>query len=143
MGQALVPPDLEAFLCSYLRAVLACEVANREPAQWDGATPLVVVRDDGGTKTGPTTLDRSIGVTVHAGTRQDTQPAMVLARRAYAALTSSTVAWEKGSPVAAVIDDGCTGPYRVDDAHDASACYLTVEYSVVGSVVDSKEVRSD
>jgi hypothetical protein len=138
MSQLLTPPDLEAFLCGYLRAVLGCEVANRQPSGWDGTTNLVVVRDDGGAKTGPTTFDHSVGVTVYAGTRQDTKPAMDVARRAYAALTSPTVAWEKGSPIAAVADDGCNGPYRVEDDHDASACYLTVEYSVVGEVTDTE-----
>lgn len=139
-SQTVSPPDIEQFLTRYLRAVLGVEVDNKEPDGWDGTTTLVVVRDDGGAKTGEVTFDRSVGVTVHAGTRQDTQPAMRLAQRAYAALTSPTIAWEKGSPVAAVIDDGCNGPYRVDDDHDASACYLTVEYSAVGDIQGTETV---
>lgn len=136
-SQTVAPPDLELFLTGYLRAVLGIECDNKQPDGWDGSTPLAVVRDDGGQKTGLVTFDRSVGVTVYAGTRQDTQPAMELARRAYAALTSPTIAWEKGSPIAAVVDEGCNGPYRIDDDHDASACYLTAEYSVVGEVKDS------
>lgn len=139
MGQMLVPPDLEAFLCGSLRAALDCEVANRQPAEWDGTTPLVVLRDDGGAKTGPTTLDRSVGVTVYAGTRQDTKPAMDIARKAFAVLTNSSIVMEARSPIAAVIDDGCLGPYRIEDAHDSSACYLTAEYSVVGDVVANSQ----
>lgn len=143
MGQMLLPPDLEAFLCGHLRSALGCEVANRQPAEWDGTTTLVVVRDDGGAKTGPTTLDRSVGVTVYAGTRQDTKPAMDIARRAFASLTDPSIAMGVGSPIAAVIDDGCLGPYRVEDAHDSSACYLTAEYSVVGDVVaDNHDQRA-
>lgn len=140
--QTVAPPDLELFLTGYLRAVLGVECGNKEPEGWDGTTPLVVVRDDGGAKTGPVTFDRSVGVTVHAGTRQDTAPAMRLAQRAYAALTSPSIAFEKGSPVAAVVDDGCNGPYRVDDDHDASACYLTAEYSVVGDIQECETVLS-
>lgn len=140
MAQAAVPPDLELFLTGYLRAVLGVECGNKQPSGWDGSTPLVVVRDDGGAKTGAVTFDRSVGVTVYAGTRQDTAPALALARRAYAALTSPTIAWEKGSPVAAVVEEGCNGPYRVDDDHDASACYLTAEYSVVGEIQDFETV---
>lgn len=137
MSQLLVPPDIEAFLTSYLRAVLGVEVDNKQPDEWTGSSPLVVVRDDGGSKTGLTTFDRSVGVTAYAGSRQDTKPAMELAQRAYAALTCPTIAAEKGSPIAAVVDEGCNGPYRVGDDHDASACYLTVEYSVVGEIEET------
>lgn len=134
MAQTISPPDLEAFLTGYLRAVLGIECDNKQPGEWDGSTRLCVVRDDGGAKTGLITFDRSVGVTVYAGTRQDAKPAMDIARRAYSALTCQTITAEKGSPIAAVIDDGCTGPYRIDDDHDASACYMTIEYSVVGEV---------
>lgn len=140
MVQTISPPDLEAFLTGYLRAVLGIECDNKQPGGWDGSTDLCVVRDDGGAKTGLTTYDRSIGVTVYAGTRQDTKPAMDIARRAYAALTCPTIAAEKGSPIAAVIDGGCSGPYRIDDDHDASACYMAIEYSVVGEV---QELETD
>lgn len=134
MALVVTPPDLESFLCGYLRAVLGIECGNKQPAGWDGTTPLCVVRDDGGAKTGAVTFDRSVGVTVYAGTRQATFKASALARRAFAALTSTTIAFEDGSPIAAVISSGCNGPYRVDDDHDSSACYMTAEYSAVGSV---------
>lgn len=136
MASTVIPPDLEGFLCSYLRAVLGIEVGNAQPADWDGRTPLVVVRDDAGAKTGPTTFDRSVGVTVYAGTRQDTAGSMGIARRAFAALTSPSIAFERDSPIAAVMDGGCNGPYRVTDAQDSSAAYMTAEYSVVGTVSD-------
>ena len=136
--QTVVPPDLEMFLCGYLRVVLGTkiEVDNREPSDFDGGTPYCVVRDDGGQKTGLTTFDRSVGISIYAGNRQSTLQAGELARRAFAALTSPTIAYEKGSPIAAVVDDGCNGPYRVTDQHDSSKCYMTVEYSVVGAIED-------
>lgn len=112
------------------------EVGNREVSGYDGSTPYCVVRDDGGQKTGLTTFDRSVGISIYAGNRQSTLQAGELARRAFAALTSPTIAYEKGSPIAAVIDDGCNGPYRVTDQHDSSKCYMTVEYSVVGAIED-------
>lgn len=136
MGMTVMPPDIERFLTGYLRSVLGIECDNKEPSGWDGRTELCVVRDDGGQKTGLTTFDRSVGVTLYAGTRQDTERSMQLARRAFAALTSPSIPAEKGSPIAAVVDEGCNGPYRVDDEHDTSACYLTVEYSVCGEVLD-------
>ena len=42
--QMVVPPDLELFLCGYLRAVLGSksiniEVGNRETSSYDGSTP--------------------------------------------------------------------------------------------------------
>lgn len=140
MVQTVVPPDIELFLTGYLRAVLGVACDNKQPSGWDGRGELVVVRDDGGAKTGLVTFDRSVGVTVYAGTRQDTERAMTLAQRAFAALTCPTIVAEKGSPIAAVTDDGCNGPYRVNDDHDVSACYLTVEYSVVGDVIEMESV---
>lgn len=136
MSQSVLPPDLEAFLTGYLRAVLGVEVDNKVPSGWGGTTTLVTVRDDSGPTTGPTTFDRSVGVTVYAGTRQDVGAASRVARRAFAALTSPTIAWEKGSPIATVIEGGCNGPYQATDDHDAAVSYMTVEYSAVGEIVD-------
>lgn len=140
MVGVVVPPDLEAFLVGYLRAVLGVEVDNKVPGGWDGTARLVTVRDDGGPKTGLTTFDRSVGVTVYAGSRQDPSDASAIARRAFAALTSPTIAWEKGSPIAAVEDDGCLGPYQTTDDHDSAAYYMTVEYSVVGETASMDQV---
>lgn len=136
MSRSVLPPDLEAFLTGYLRAVLGVETDVKVPSGWDGTTTLVTVRDDGGPMTGPTTFDRSVGVTVYAGSRQDVSESRALARRAFAALTSPTIAWEKGSPIAAVIEGGCNGPYQATDDHDAAVSYMTVEYSAVGEIED-------
>ena len=136
MSQSVLPPDIEKFLTGYLRTFLGVETDVKVPAGWDGATALVTVRDDGGPMTGPTTFDRSVGVTVYAGSRQDVSESRALARRAFAALTSPTIAWEKGSPVAAVIHDGCNGPYQTTDDHDVAVSYMTVEYSAVGEIED-------
>lgn len=136
MSRSVLPPDLEAFLTGYLRAVLAVETDNKVPDGWDGSTTLVTVRDDGGPMTGPTTFDRSVGVTVYAGSRRDVSASKAIARRAFAALTSPTIVWEKGSPIAAVVEDGCNGPYQTTDDHDVAVSYMTVEYSAVGDIED-------
>lgn len=140
MTQMVAPPDLELFLCGYLRSSLGVEVGNKHPDDWaQTSDPLVVVRDDGGAKTGPVTFDRSVGVTVYAGARQDSKASGDLARRAFAALTCPGIARAAGSPIAAVIDDGCNGPYATTDDHDASAHYLTAEYSVVGEIIETDQ----
>lgn len=140
MTQAVAPPDLELFATGYLRSALGVECGNKHPDDWSApAAPLIVVRDDGGSKTGPVTFDRSMGVTVYAGARQDSKSSGDLARRAFAVLTSPAIVRADGSPIAAVVDDGCNGPYPTTDDHDASAHYLTVEYSVVGEIIETDQ----
>ena len=46
----ILPPDIEAFLCDYLRAhitdVDGLQVGSKKPPDYQGAYPLVTVRDD-------------------------------------------------------------------------------------------------
>ena len=85
----ILPPDMEAFLCTYLRDhitdVDGLQVGSKKPPDYQGAYPLVTVRDDGGNADGLGNFDRSIGVNVYGWSRQAEKPCKDLARRVYAA----------------------------------------------------------
>ncbi len=136
----VMPPDLELWLTRYLREIAAAEgieavVDNKEPA--DLALPLdrplIVVRDDSGTQLGPTTFDRSVGVSVLASTRGHPAPANDLARWVAAVVFDADLPLVPGGPIAAVVPSGCNGPYPVPDPLDVSRRYLTAQYVVTGS----------
>ena len=113
----ILPPDMEAFLCDYLRThitdVDGLQVGSKKPPDYQGAYPLVTVRDDGGNADGLGHFDRSIGVNATL----TEHPAIALA---------------KDSPVISVDDSACNGPYPVSDDSDTAHYYLIVEYSTVG-----------
>lgn len=136
----VTPPDLEAWLCAWLRSQLAdagldVEVSNKEPASLTAplARPLVVVRDDSGARQSIISFDRQVGVSVLAGTRQNDKPANDLARLVAAIVFDDGIAEAPGSPIAAVVPDGCNGPYAVTEQLNVARRYLTAEYTVVGS----------
>ncbi|WEV68719.1 hypothetical protein OZX73_05355 [Bifidobacterium sp. ESL0775] len=136
----VLPPDLELYLTGYLRSRLPdIRAANKEPNNLTTPLeqPVVIVRDDSGPKGSPVTFDRSIGVTVLAGSKTDDKPANDLARLIYAHLTDPDICIAEGSPIAAVVDEGCNGPYAVQDDHDYARRYMTIEYTVVGKPMDS------
>lgn len=133
----VLPPDLEAWLCAYLRKQLklsydAIRVSNREPDDYNGSYPLVVVRDDGGSQSNRVLFDRSIGITVRYGSRSAPGPCRDLAARIYGLLTDPEICELDGSPIAAVEEDGCNGPYFVAEDANIARCYLTVEFSAIG-----------
>lgn len=136
----MVPPDMELWATAYLRDRLTAlghdvEVSNKEPASLGASSmtkPLIVVRDDSGAQTSAVTYDRSLGISVLSGTRQDDQEAGYLARLVMSIMADDSVAEADGSPVAAVELDGCRGPYSVAETQDLHRKYMTVEYSVVG-----------
>ena len=97
------------------------------------AKPLVVIRDDSGVRLSHVTYDRSVGVSVLAGTRTNDKLAGDLARLVMAILTDDAIVEAVGSPVAAVDWDGCNGPYPVVEELDVARRYGTVQYTVVGS----------
>lgn len=133
-------PDLELWLVNYLRATLISEgqpvqVSNKEPGTLSLplAKPLIVVRDDSGNRESHVTFDRSLGVSVLAGTRMNDMPANTLAREVMAILSDEEILDAPGSPVASIEWDGCNGPYPVTENLDVARRYLTVQYTVVGS----------
>lgn len=132
----LTPPDLEAWLCSYIRSSIPdIEVDNKEPWKYSLplVKPLVVVRDDSGSRMSHVTFDRSVGVSVIAGTKRRDKQANDLARQIEALLTDDHIVFAEGSPIASVTWDGCFGPYAVADDLDVARRYMTVQYTVVGA----------
>ena len=133
----VLPPDLEMWLCSYLRGQLKASfptirVSNREPDDYSGSYPLVIVRDDGGSQSNRVLFDRSVGVTVRYGSRTTPKPCRDLAARIYGLLTDPDICSLDGSPIAAVEEDGCNGPYFVGEDANIARCYLTLEFSTIG-----------
>lgn len=135
----VVTPDMELWLTTYLREVLTVEgldvqVSNKEPPDLSLplTRPVVVIRDDSGSRLSHVTFDRSIGVSVLAGTRMNDKPANDLARIVTAILTDDEIITAQGSPIAAVDWSGCNGPYPVADDLDVARRYATAAYVVVG-----------
>lgn len=133
-------PDLELWLTGYIRSVLtaegvAAQVSNKEPAALTLplSKPLVVIRDDSGARLSHVTFDRSVGVSILAGTRMNDKSAGDLARLVMAIMTDDVIVTAAGSPVAAIDWDGCNGPYPVAEELDVARRYGTVQYTVVGS----------
>lgn len=137
---ALLPPDTGTWLTGWLRDALAARGWDVEVDVQEGAdmvcpppVPLVVVRDDSGTRTGLTTFLVQVGISVLAGPRRDASAARALAREVYALATGDAVVCAPGSPVAAVDWGSCRGPYAVPDDQDVSRQYVTAGYRVVGA----------
>lgn len=135
----VTPPDIELFLTRYLRERAAqrgdaVRVGNKEPADLTVSSPdQVVVRDDGGARQDWTSFERTVGVSVLAGTRLNDFPANELAREVYADLTDDVILTWPGSPIAAIQWDGCNGPYAVPEQLDKARRYMTASYVVIGS----------
>lgn len=129
------PPDLERWLCDFLRSRFPeVSVGNKEPTDLGAvlplSKPLIVVRDDGGPREGWTLFRRTVGVSVLAGTRISDVAANELARRVAALLSDDSICEVPGSPVTRVEWSGCLGPLAVPERVDVARRYLTVEYVV-------------
>ncbi|GGH34226.1 hypothetical protein [Microbacterium album] len=136
----VTPPDLELWLTSYVRAQAAADghnvtVSNKEPANLSAplTRPLIVIRDDSGSRLSHVTFDRSIGASVLAGSKQNDKPANDLARWLAGVLFDLDLPLVEGCPIAAVDPSGCNGPYAVADELDVARRYMTAGYTVVGS----------
>lgn len=135
--------DLELFLTGWYRAALAglaashpvCAgvmVTNREPSTGTFPAKLLVIRDDGGPDTSMLTADRSVGLSVLAGTKENPKDAIDLALIVHA-LRSQIPAVAPGNPVAAVVDSN--GPYPVPESQPRSRRYMTFTLSVVATAL--------
>ncbi len=134
----VTPPDLEDWLTGYLRSEFPeAQVGNKEPSDLGKrlplAKPVIVVRDDSGPRLDYTTFDRSVGVSVLAGSRANDKPANDLARSVAAVLFDLAIATAPGSPIASVDMGGCNGPYPVVETLDVARRYMTAQYTVIGS----------
>ena len=131
--------DLEKFLCDWYRARLA---ARPEPicsgVQVDRAvfeplpSKLVVIRDDGGPETSLLTGERSVGVSILAGTTAYPSAAKQLAQIVYA-LRSQIPSGDPSNPVAAVLDS--TAPVMVPEAQERACVYFTLNLAVAGRLL--------
>lgn len=135
------PPDIELWLCDWLRSnitdVDGLQVGNREPADYVGSYPLIVVRDDGGGQTDRVLFDRSIGVTVKGWTRSSPYKCKQLARRIYANLTDDGILQNQSAgPILAVDESSCNGPYAFDDDNECACYYMTFRYVLDGETAD-------
>lgn len=136
----ILPPDLEAWMITYVREQVRArdidvEVSDKEPDTFSLplARPLIVIRDDSGNRLDWTTFDRSLGATIIGGTKQDDRPIRDLSRLVAALMFDADLPLVDGTPIARVQFGGCNGPYRVTDPLDLSRKYLTAQYVVVGS----------
>lgn len=135
----IVHDDLELFLTGWFRARIAARpepvcagvVVNRvEPATLP--PKLIVIRDDGGPETSILTGERSIGVSILAGSKANPKDAKDLAAIAYA-LRSQIASPDPSNPVAAVTDS--TAPVMVPEAQERARVYFTLTLAVAGRLL--------
>ena len=138
---AVVMPDLELFICEWLRSqvmdVTLLQVGNREPEDYDGSYPLVVCREIPGSQSGRVTFDCSLGVTVRGWARSNPRPCKLLAARVYGLLTEDPgilLGHADGSPILSIEEPGCVPASPVTEDSDVCRYYLTVEYTLSGSI---------
>lgn len=136
----VTPPDLELWLTGYVRALALAEGVTADVGNKESATltmplkrPLIVIRDDSGSRLDLPTFDRSIGASVLGGSRANDKPAKDLARWLAAILFDLDLPLVAGTPIAAVDLGGCNGPYPVAEQLDVTRMYLTAGYVVTGS----------
>lgn len=134
----VIHDDLELFLTGWYRDALAARpetvcrdvaVSNREPEPGQVfPARLLVIRDDGGPDTSLLTAERSVGLSVLAGTKANPRDANDLARIVHA-LRLAIPSVDPGNPVAAVLESN--GPYAVVEDQPHARRYLTLTLSVV------------
>lgn len=148
----VVNSDLELFLTSWYRTALqgseaaavaarigaqagllsGVEVDNKETAEPPFPEKLLVIRDDGGPETSPVTGERSVGLSVLAGTKLAPKPANDLIRVVLALtvlLPAPDVPGQSPrNPISAVLERN--GPFPVDEAQDRARRFATVVFAV-------------
>ena len=134
------PPDLELWLTGYVRAAALAAghdigVDRVEPADLalPLERPLIIIRDDSGSRLDHTIFDRSVGATVLAGSKRNARPAADLARWLAGLLLDDALPLVDGSPIVSVDWSGSNGPYAVQETLDVARRYLTAQYVVAGS----------
>lgn len=137
MGSAVIHSDIVLFLTTWFRAAIAarpeayCQgvrVSNKETDLNKG--PLVVILDNSGPRLSVISAERTIGISVLAGTKDNPKPAVDLALMVEA-LCSRLPGLQPGNPVAAVTET--RGPFAVAEASTVARQYLTVDLIVTGT----------
>lgn len=133
--------DLELFLTGWYRERLA---ARPEPVcrgvvvdNWESWTDeyprrLLLIRDDSGPTTSLLTAQRSVGLSVLAGSKENPQDANDLARIVHA-LRTEIPSTDPDNPVSAVL--GAFGPHPVTETQPRARRYMTFTLSVVGKAL--------
>jgi hypothetical protein len=141
VGVEVLHVDLEEFLPAWYRAAFAdrpepyCADVEFDRVEPDPADParlpprLVVFRDDSGPVGLLGTAERSVGVSVLAGTKDDPTVAKQIALMILA-LAPRIPAVEVGNPVTALL--GSNGPYAVTENQSRARQYLTLTVAVAG-----------
>jgi hypothetical protein len=147
----VIDSDLELFLTGWYRTALAgteaallaarigassglltgVEVDNKEPADPPFPAKLLVIRDDGGPASSQVTGERSVGLTVLAGSKLAPKDANDLIRivLALVVLIPAPDAGETPrNPVSAVLERN--GPFPVVEEQDRARRFATVVFAV-------------
>jgi hypothetical protein len=140
VADRVIHVDLQAFLIPWLAAQLdarteeVCrDVSVRDTEPLAGRPVpdrMVIIRDDSGPTRTAVTAERSIGISVLAGTKESPEDAVDLALIVNA-LISGIARPEAGNPVAAV--ESMTGPFPVEEDLELARRYSTATLVVVGS----------
>jgi hypothetical protein len=139
VADRVIHVDLQAFLIPWLAAELEArpEAVSRDVSVRD-TEPLagrpvpkrmVIIRDDSGPTRSAVTAERSIGISVLAGTKESPEDAVDLALIVNA-IISDVARAEAGNPVASV--DEQTGPFSVEEDLPLARRYSTATLTVVG-----------
>jgi len=135
----VIHDDLELFLCIWFRAALAVRpepitddvVVDRVEPGPDEEWPekLLVIRDDGATRTSFLTGEASVGLTVFAGSKENPKDAKDLARIVLA-LADAIASPDPDNPVAALLESN--GPYMVPESQPRARVYSNLTLAVAG-----------
>lgn len=137
----VIHADLELFLTGWFRSALAARpeavargviVDRKEPSDGPFPAKLIVIRDDGGPDTSLLTAERTVGISVLAGTRDNPRDANDLARLVHA-LRTQIPSTDPANPVAAVLRS--SGPIPVTEAQPRARRYMTLTLSVVAGAL--------
>lgn len=137
------PPDVELFLCRFVRESLTVAgfpdvwVDRREWTPTAGGSEpavQVIVRDDSGPVTSDISQDVQVGVSVLAGTLEHPVDARTVAA-VVASILRRAARVEPGNPVAAVQE--FNGPFTVVEESAFARFYMTVVFTVVWDVFES------
>jgi hypothetical protein len=141
VGADVIHGDLELFLTGWYRAAFADrEEDYTVEVEFDRVEPppgqpfpkrLVVIRDDGGNDTSVVTMERSVGITALAGTKEDPRDALNIVRMCLA-LATRIPGIEPGNPVAALVENSRTGPFLVPEEQPHARAYGTLSLVTFG-----------
>ena len=139
MADSLLYLDLELFLTGWYRTRLAalnwtvCEDLEVDRVEPDPGQEfprrLLVIRDDGRTRTSRSTSTQSVGLTALMGSKENPADAMELLQIVLA-LSESLPSTDSLNPVTAVLSS--TGPTLITERQPHARAYATLELATTG-----------